>query len=169
MQHQCQRAIFVAIAILGASVVGKQAFAQTVTEFPIPTAGSLPSGITVGPDGALWFTENAGNKIGRITTAGVITEFPIPTANSQPNGITTGPDGALWFAETGAGNGLGGIGRISTEGVFTEFPLNLTQSQPYSITSGPGRALWYTAAEALDANAGRRFPTPVRRFAHVVI
>jgi hypothetical protein len=51
----------------------------------------LPSGITVGPDGALFFTENAGNKIGRITTAGVITEFPIPTENSQPNGITTGP------------------------------------------------------------------------------
>jgi streptogramin lyase len=147
MQNRCQPALIAVIAILAAPASGTQALAQTVTEFPLPTAGSLPSGITLGPDGALWFTESAGNKIGRITTAGVITEFPIPTANSQPNGITTGPDGALWFAETGAGNGLGGIGRMTTQGVFTEFRLNLTQSQPYGITSGPGGALWYTAAE----------------------
>jgi streptogramin lyase len=45
----------------------------------VPTAGSSPTSITVGPDGALWFTEQTGNKIGRITTAGVITEYPIPT------------------------------------------------------------------------------------------
>jgi streptogramin lyase len=43
-------------------------------EFPIPTPNSQPLGITPGPDGALWFTENEGNKIGRITTAGAITE-----------------------------------------------------------------------------------------------
>jgi virginiamycin B lyase len=29
------------------------------TEFTIPTAGSEPHGITVGPDNALWFTEFA--------------------------------------------------------------------------------------------------------------
>ena len=70
-------------------------------EFPIPTANSVPAGITTGPDGALWFTEYSGDNIGRVTTAGVFAEFPIPSANSQPTGITTGPDGALWFTETG--------------------------------------------------------------------
>jgi hypothetical protein len=74
--------------------------AAQITEFPIPTGSSLPQGITAGPDGALWFTERAGNKIGRITTAGVVTnEFTVPTANSSPFGITAGPDGALWFTE----------------------------------------------------------------------
>ena len=53
----------------------------------------------MGPDGALWFTEYDGNKIGRITTAGAVTEFPIPTAGSQPSAMTVGPDGALWFIE----------------------------------------------------------------------
>jgi len=33
-------------------------------EFPVPTAGSAPVGITAGPDGNLWFTEFYGNKIG---------------------------------------------------------------------------------------------------------
>jgi virginiamycin B lyase len=27
----------------------------------------VPGGITAGPDGALWFAELSGNKIGRIT------------------------------------------------------------------------------------------------------
>jgi streptogramin lyase len=59
-----------------------------VTEFPIPTAASSPQSITAGPDGNLWFTERAGNKIGRITPAGVITEYPVITADSEPYGIT---------------------------------------------------------------------------------
>ena len=41
------------------------------TSFPVPTpkafSGNVqPTGITVGPDGNIWFTENAGNKIGRV-------------------------------------------------------------------------------------------------------
>ena len=36
--------------------------------FPV-TARSEPSDITAGPDGALWFTEFRGDKIGRIETA----------------------------------------------------------------------------------------------------
>jgi hypothetical protein len=36
-----------------------------LTEFSTPTTGSKPQGITVGSDGALWFTEEASNKIGQ--------------------------------------------------------------------------------------------------------
>lgn len=43
--------------------------AVTVTEYTIPTLASTPTGITAGPDGNLWFTESAGNKIGKITTS----------------------------------------------------------------------------------------------------
>jgi virginiamycin B lyase len=93
---------------------------QVITEFMIPTSGSQPAAIAAGPDGALWFTEEDGNKIGRITTAGVITnEFTVPTSNSRPNGIAAGPDGALWFTE-GSGSK---IGRITTAGVITEFAI----------------------------------------------
>ena len=69
------------------------------TSYTIPTAGSQPQYIVAGPDGALWFTERNGNKIGRITTSGLVTEYPIPTDASQPFGIATGPDGAIWFIE----------------------------------------------------------------------
>jgi streptogramin lyase len=69
MYHRCQSALFTAMTVVVACIAGNQGSAQIVTEFPLPV-GSLPSGITVGPDGALWFTENHANKIGRITTAG---------------------------------------------------------------------------------------------------
>src|SRR5260370_40489576 len=48
----------------------------TITEYPVPSGGSSED-ITTGPDGNVWFTEIAGNKIGKITPAGVITEFPL--------------------------------------------------------------------------------------------
>ncbi|MDD5558472.1 hypothetical protein [Candidatus Methylomirabilis sp.] len=128
-----------ALALCYVGLVGA-AGAATITEFPVTTVSSQPLGITAGPDGALWFTEYAGNKIGRITTAGTITEFSIPTGSSQPVGITAGPDGALWFTEF-AGNK---IGRITTAGTITEFSLSTGGSEPVGITAGPDGALWFT-------------------------
>jgi virginiamycin B lyase len=103
-----------------------------ITAFPPPTGAR---GITTGPDGALWFAEEAASQIGRITIAGVITEFPIPTpcCNTSPIGITTGPDGALWFTEYTNGS----IGRITTAGVITVFPDG---GGPFGITTGPDGA-----------------------------
>jgi virginiamycin B lyase len=80
-----------------------------ITEFAVPTAGTQPVFITAGPDGNLWFTEQNGNEIGRITTTGVITEFAPPTANSVPQGISSGPDGNVWFTEYSANK----IGRVN--------------------------------------------------------
>ena len=103
----------------------------SVTSFPIPVVGIVqPDGITEGPDGDLWFTETAADKIGRVTTAGVVTHFPLPpipipvgtqTNPGSPPGpvaITVGPDGALWFVGV-----PGAVGRINTAGVVTEFPV----------------------------------------------
>ena len=79
-----------------------------ITEYPVPTARSVPAGIAAGPDGNLWFTEADANKIGRITTAGAITEYLIPTPYSDPIGIAAGPDGRVWFTEK-IGDKIGAI------------------------------------------------------------
>jgi hypothetical protein len=68
------------------SQLGRITTAGVVTEYPVPSG---PGGITAGPDGALWFTEDHG-KIGRITTAGAITEYAVPTADSSPGGSRRG-------------------------------------------------------------------------------
>jgi streptogramin lyase len=60
-------AIVVSVGLLGLSSAPAWAAAGTITEFPTPTK-SAPIGITAGPDGNLWFTEENVSKIGRITT-----------------------------------------------------------------------------------------------------
>src|SRR5215468_8051412 len=142
MQNRYRRFVLVLNVLLWV-VVGVAehalALAPTCTEFKVPTIDSVPTGITAGPDGALWFSEEFKNKIGRITTDGVITEFPIPTFNSSPGDITTGPDGALWFIEeVGIGEASGAkIGRITTDGVITEFPVATPFRDLGKITAGP--------------------------------
>jgi hypothetical protein len=49
-----------------ANKIGRITTTGTITEFPIPSPDSLPGGITSGPDGAIWFTEWAG-QIGRLS------------------------------------------------------------------------------------------------------
>jgi virginiamycin B lyase len=75
MQNRYRRLI-VAIVLLWATGGGAgRALALTFTEFQVPK-GSGPIDITTGSDGALWFTDGTGLRVGRITTDGVITEFP---------------------------------------------------------------------------------------------
>jgi virginiamycin B lyase len=85
-------------------------FGATVTsqiaEFSTGTA--QPYQTVLGPDGAIWFAEVTGGKIGRIATDGTLLEFTPPTLGAELTGITTGPDGAIWFTEFGQGK----VGKI---------------------------------------------------------
>jgi virginiamycin B lyase len=81
-----------------------------VRHWQLPTVGSVPIYIRLGPDGNMWATELVGNAIARVTPTGVITEYPIPTYNSRPIAIIPGPgaERAMWFSEE-AGNRIGRI------------------------------------------------------------
>jgi streptogramin lyase len=124
----------------------------SVNEYSVPTSNSYPYGITTGPDGNLWFTEQNSNQIGKITPNGNITEYPIPTTGSQPDGITTGPDGNLWFTEQNSNQ----IGKITPNGNITEYPIPTANSFPIAITAGPDGNLWFT--EAGSSNIGKITP-----------
>jgi hypothetical protein len=60
----------IALLLVSLLMQGLEAFpaqaARRGREISIPTASSYPEGITSGPDGNLWFTEWAANKIGAI-------------------------------------------------------------------------------------------------------
>lgn len=111
-----------------------------ITSYPLPNPNSIPERIVAGPDGALWFTESNGNRIGRISTSGAITEFTVPTHASAPTGIAAGADGNVWFTEK-VGNR---IARISTAGTFAEFPSLDPGSAPAYITNGPDGRIWFS-------------------------
>jgi virginiamycin B lyase len=120
-----------------ASVLAVLSFApvaSAIDEFPAP---GNPGGLTAGPDGAIWFTEETGNKIGRMTTGGLLThEIPVPTSNSLPTEIAVGPDNLIWFTEFNGNK----IGRVNPDLSITEFSLS---GNPDGITSAHG-SLWVT-------------------------
>lgn len=93
------------------------------------------------PDGALWFTDDQNNTMGRITTAGVVTTYSAPTID-DPEGIVLGPDGNLWFINYDGGSG-GSIGSITPAGVVSNFSAPSVDG-PAGITVGPDGALWFT-------------------------
>src|SRR5207244_3742591 len=127
-------------------LAGPQAKAATrFKTFYLPRCCTFPWGITAGPDGNIWFTENdpspgTGNNIGRLTPTGTLTEFPIPTGQSCPEGITDGPDGNLWFVETCKDQ----IGRVTPTGGFTEFRVPQIEAFLLDIATGPDGNLWFT-------------------------
>jgi sugar lactone lactonase YvrE len=141
-----------------------------LTEFPIPTAGITPEGITTGPDGNLWFVEQNVSQIGRITPSGVITKFSIP-GESFPGTTTNGPDGNLWFTEQNGNK----IGRITPSGVITEFLIPTAASVQLGITSWPDGNLWFTESAGNQigrvtiAGAFTEFPIPTAGSAPLVI
>jgi virginiamycin B lyase len=108
-----------------------------VSNFTDPSI-SAPNGITLGPDGALWFTNNANNSIGRITTAGSVTSYTDATISGS-GGIAVGSDGALWFTNFRNGS----IGRITTAGRVTNY-TDASINIPDTIAPGPDGALWFT-------------------------
>ena len=113
-----------------------------ITEFPIPTANShAPYGITTGPDGALWFTEHAGDKIGRITTGGAFAESPAPCGRKLP----------LWH-HNGAGRRTMDSPNKAEKSAAPLPPVRISPNltflrpiaDPFDITTGPDSALWFT-------------------------
>ena len=94
-----------------------------ISEFPLPEYDEPPAGLTLGPDGNLWFQlgVDGPGAIGRITPAGSIAQFPLPEGYIIPSSLTIGPDGNLWFPTDQ--EQAGAIGRITPSGAVTDFPL----------------------------------------------
>jgi streptogramin lyase len=87
--------------------------------FDIPCECSTPKGIALAGDGSIWFTEQAGNRLGRLTfdngrldlNAAHIQHYAIPTATtvqspglpdvstSSPHSVAVDPLGRVWFTE----------------------------------------------------------------------
>jgi virginiamycin B lyase len=118
-------------------------------DIPHNASSSAPSRLAAGPDGNLWFTEQSGNQIGRLTPERSVTEFMIPTERSLPAGICAGPDGNVWFTESNSN----AIGRITPSGKVTEFSIPTPGSLPLGIAKGPDGNIWF--GEKNKAQLGR--------------
>jgi virginiamycin B lyase len=125
-----------------------------------PSTAAIPDQpleIVAGHDGALWFTELNGNRIGRIAVGGEMREYPVPTPRSGPLGIAFGPDNAIWFTESYADQ----LGRLDPlTGHITEYPIPQLDGQPGRLAVGSDGAIYF--AQNHFGSMGRFTPSTGR-------
>ncbi len=92
-----------------------------IGEYPTRTSAASPYGIAAGPDGAVWFTENAANKIGRIA--------PQTAADSAGGNYTLSANGVVATGKAGPISGTSAVAFTGSSSLqTTQTPLNATTS-----------------------------------------
>src|SRR5947199_164980 len=72
--------------------------------WPVPTPGSRPHDPLATKDGAIWYSGQMANVLGRLDPkTGQFKEYPLKTAHSGPHGLVEDKDGNIWYTgNTGA-------------------------------------------------------------------
>jgi virginiamycin B lyase len=117
----------------------------TIKQWPVPTPGSRPHDPLAARDGAIWYTGQLANNLGRIDPkTGTIKEYH---TNDQtgPHGLVEGPDGNIWFT----GNFRSLIGKLDPKtGQVTEYKMpDPAARDPHSITFDRNGILWFTVQQ----------------------
>ena len=115
----------------------------TIREWDVPTKGAHPHDPAVGQDGALWFTEQMQNKLGRVDPkTGVFKEYVLKIADSGPHGLVADATGNIWFT----GNAKGYIGKLDPRsGAVTEYKMPDAKAEdPHTAVFDARGILWFT-------------------------
>lgn len=137
----------------------------SITLWDVPTIGSRPHDPLATSDGAIWWTGQLANKLGRLDPkTGAIREYTLKTPHTAPHGLTEDSDGNIWFT----GNNIGIIGMLDPKtGVTTEYPLPDSQARDtHTLVFDHDGILWFTVQQAnrvgrLDPKTGEiKLATP---------
>ena len=109
-----------------------------MSTFDIPTRSSSSADIAVGSDGAVWFLEFRGNKVGRFAD-GRFEEFSMGEQSAGLTGLAVAADGSAWFGMLRRGS----LGRLR-DGKLREFKLPREGARPYSVAIDLQGNVWYT-------------------------
>jgi virginiamycin B lyase len=92
----------------------------SIEEWLVPTAGSRPHDPLATPDGAIWYTGQFANLLGRRDPkTGQIKEYPLPP-NAGPHGLIDDKDGNIWYAANFGSH----IGKLDPKtGKVTQYPM----------------------------------------------
>src|SRR5258706_4327275 len=72
-------------------------------EWAVPTPGSRPHDPLAAKDGAIWWSGQLANTLGRLDpSTGQLKEYVLKTPNTGPHGLTEDKDGNIWFTGNSA-------------------------------------------------------------------
>jgi virginiamycin B lyase len=117
-----------------------------IREWDVPTPNSRPHDPAVAPDGALWYTGQLANTLGRLNPAsGEIREYHLKTPDSGPHGLVADRAGNIWFTA----NFKGYIGTLDPRtGKITEYPIaDKGADDPHTPIFDQKGMLWFTVQQ----------------------
>jgi virginiamycin B lyase len=112
----------------------------------VPTQGSRPHDPLATKDGAIWWTGQLANKLGRVDVkTNTVREYTLKSPHTGPHGLAEDKDGSIWFT----GNNVGLIGKLDPKtGVTTEYPLPDPKAKdPHTINIAPDGNIWFTVQQ----------------------
>lgn len=113
-----------------------------IKEWVVPTPGSRPHDPLATADGAIWYTGQFANTLGRVDpTTGTIKEYHL-TPKTGPHGLTADNNGNIWYA----GNFNSRIGKLNPKtGELTEYSMpNPAARDPHTPIFDQKGILWFT-------------------------
>ncbi|MGA8170201.1 MAG: hypothetical protein WB816_05130 [Methylocystis sp.] len=129
-----------------------------IREWPTPTRGTHPHDPLATSDGAIWYTGQKANLLGRLDPAtGKVREFPLKEADSGPHGLVADKAGAIWFTAQAKGY-IGKLDPASGE-ARAYYPKVARPIDPHTPIFDKNGVLWFTAQRAnligrLDPSTG---------------
>jgi virginiamycin B lyase len=132
-----------------------------IAEYGVPTQDAHPYGIVSAGDGALWFCELSGRKLGRVDPrSGAISEYAPAESGVEPRRLVA-VSGAIYFTDSGGGR-LGRITLADKKFKMWDSPSG-NHSEPYGIGADSTGKIWYEES-GKDANKLVRFDPAVEVF-----
>ena len=147
----------IAATLAGSASVG--VLNVQIQEYDVPTPKSRPHDPALAPDGSLWYTGQAANKLGRLDPkTGEFKEYPLKTPNSGPHGLVSDKDGNIWFTAISAGY----VGKLNpkTSEIAEYRPDSGAEIDPHTPVFDHHGILWFTNEETnyigrLDPKTGK--------------
>jgi virginiamycin B lyase len=135
--------------VAGVSSVNRVTLNGAVTSFPVPPeASGTVRNLTVGPDGAIWFSVNGLAVLGRATITGVVTTDISFELIGEPVGMGAGPDGNMWVTDQ-----YDRIHRVTPDGAITSFQgndVNSTISNRLTfLPTNDRQGLWFAGGDGI--------------------
>src|SRR5438093_9179346 len=98
----------------------------TIKEWVVPTPGSRPHDPLATADGAIWYTGQFANVLGRLDPkTGQIKEYRL-TPNAGPHGLTADKDGNIWYTANFGSR----VGKLNPKtGELTEYRMPNTAAR----------------------------------------
>ena len=131
----------------------------TIKEWQVPIAGSRPHDPLATRDGAIWYTGQMTNRLGRVDPkTGQVKEYPLKSPATGPHGLVEDKDGNIFFT----GNHQALVGKLDPKtGNVTEYKMpDPNAKDPHSLAFARDGMLFFTLQSSnmigrLDPKSGQ--------------